>query len=215
MRTFVVNFIVTAWQGDLTTAFSERREKVNFTDLELQECLWCRLLVHPMNGYVTVNHIPAMTMSTWHMRCRFYWIVPNAGLVICSCDIVLESKLAANCRCVHSCCRTVCTELCPYIRVVSVQWAYEPSTSLLSFVVVTERITKHHHGSAHVWVGLDRNGTPAFCLFTRMHLCCHIRLKHAFQAVLCTHLHQAIVQWQSCQGTSIVASYRYRIAYWH
>ena len=29
--------------------------------------------------------------------------------------------LAANCRCVHSCCRTVCTELCPYIRVVSVQ----------------------------------------------------------------------------------------------
>ena len=29
--------------------------------------------------------------------------------------------LAANCRCVHSCCRTVCTELCPYLRVVSVQ----------------------------------------------------------------------------------------------
>ena len=29
---------------------------------ELQECLWCRLLVHPVNGYVTVNHIPAMTM---------------------------------------------------------------------------------------------------------------------------------------------------------
>ena len=27
---------------------------------ELQE--WCRLLVHPVNGYVTVNHIPAMTM---------------------------------------------------------------------------------------------------------------------------------------------------------
>ena len=27
MRTFVVNVIVTAWQGDLTTAFSERREK--------------------------------------------------------------------------------------------------------------------------------------------------------------------------------------------
>ncbi len=58
---------------------------------ELQECLWCRLLVHPMNGYVTVNHIPAMTMWTWRMRCRFHWIVPNAGLVICSCDMVLES----------------------------------------------------------------------------------------------------------------------------
>ena len=48
--------------------------------------------------------------------------------------------LAANCRCVQSCCRTVCTELCPYLRVVSVQWAYEPSTSLLPFVVVTERL---------------------------------------------------------------------------
>ena len=33
MRTSVVNVIITAWQGDLTTAFSERREKVNFTDL--------------------------------------------------------------------------------------------------------------------------------------------------------------------------------------
>ena len=34
MRTFVVNVIVT---GDLTTAFSERREKVNFTDLYVGE----------------------------------------------------------------------------------------------------------------------------------------------------------------------------------
>ena len=59
---------------------------------ELQECLWCRLLVHPVNGYVTVNHIPAMTMWTWRrMSCRFQGIVPNAGLVICSCDMVLES----------------------------------------------------------------------------------------------------------------------------
>ena len=49
---------------------------------ELQECLWCRLLVHPVNGYVTVNHIPAMTMWTWRMSCRFQGIVPNAGLVI-------------------------------------------------------------------------------------------------------------------------------------
>ena len=24
---------------------------------ELQECLWCRLLVHPVNGYVTVNRV--------------------------------------------------------------------------------------------------------------------------------------------------------------
>ena len=58
---------------------------------ELQECLWCRLLVHPVHGYVTVNHIPAMTMWTWRMSCRFQGIVPNAGLVICSCDMVLES----------------------------------------------------------------------------------------------------------------------------
>ena len=58
---------------------------------ELQECLWCRLLVHPVNGYVTVNHIPAMTMWTWRMSCRFQGIFPNAGLVICSCDMVLES----------------------------------------------------------------------------------------------------------------------------
>ena len=99
--------------------------------------------------------------------------------------------------------------------VVSVQCAYKPSTSLPPFVVVAERITNYHHGSAHVWVRLDSNGTPAFCLFPRMYLCCHIRLTHAFQAVLCTHLYQAIVKWQSCQGTSVVASYRYRIAYWH
>ena len=33
MRTSVVNVIVSAWQGDLTTAFSEGREQVNFTDL--------------------------------------------------------------------------------------------------------------------------------------------------------------------------------------
>ena len=58
---------------------------------ELQECLWCRMLVHPVNGYVTVNHIPAMTMWTWRMSCRFQGIVPNAGLVICSCDMVPES----------------------------------------------------------------------------------------------------------------------------
>ena len=37
MRTFVVNVIVTAWQGDLTKAFSERREQVNFTDIYVRE----------------------------------------------------------------------------------------------------------------------------------------------------------------------------------
>ena len=37
---------------------------------ELQECLWCRLLVHPVNGYVIGNHIPAMTMWTVHSFCR-------------------------------------------------------------------------------------------------------------------------------------------------
>ena len=58
---------------------------------ELQEFLWCRLLVHPVNGYVTVNHIPAMTMWTWRMSCCFQRIVPNAALVICSFDMVLES----------------------------------------------------------------------------------------------------------------------------
>ena len=50
-----------------------------------------RLLVHPVNEYVTVNHIPAMTMWIWRMSCRFQGIVPNAGLVICSCDMVIES----------------------------------------------------------------------------------------------------------------------------
>ena len=61
------------------------------TDELQQECLWCRLLVHPVNGYVTVNHIPAMTTWTWRMSCRFQGILPNAGLVICSGDMVLES----------------------------------------------------------------------------------------------------------------------------
>ena len=184
---------------------------------ELQECLWCRLLVHPVNGYVTVNHISAMTMWTWCMSCRFQGIVPNAGLVISSCDMVLESifgwrQIAG--LCIHSAEQFVPNSVRVF-AVVSVQWAYKPSTSVPPFVVVAERITNHHHGSAHVWVRLDRNGTLAFCLFPQMHLCCQIRLTHAFQAVLCTHLHQAIVQWQSCQGTSFVALYRYRISSWH
>ena len=63
---------------------------------ELQECLWCRLLVHPVNGYVTVNNIPAMTMWTWRMSCRFQGILPNAGLVICSCDMVLGASLVGG-----------------------------------------------------------------------------------------------------------------------
>ena len=58
---------------------------------ELQECLWCRLLVHQVNEYVTVNHMPAMTMWTWRMSCRFQGSVPNAGLLIRSCDMILES----------------------------------------------------------------------------------------------------------------------------
>ena len=46
-----------------------------------------------MDNYVTVNHIPlpAMTMWTWRMSCRFQGIVPNAGLVICSFDMVFDS----------------------------------------------------------------------------------------------------------------------------
>ena len=46
MRTFVVNIIVTAWQGDLTTAFSERREKVNFTDLHYVRQVWNKSVYH-------------------------------------------------------------------------------------------------------------------------------------------------------------------------
>ena len=38
---------------------------------DLQQCLWCCLLVHPVNRYVTINHIPAMTMWTRRMSCRF------------------------------------------------------------------------------------------------------------------------------------------------
>ena len=138
----------------------------------LQECLWCRLLVHPVNGYVIVNHIPAMTMRT-----------------------------------VHSFCRTVCTELCPCLRrgfrTVSIQTEHIRSSSWpneLPTIIMAARM-----------FGPDSTGKWNACLlpFPRMHLCCHIRLTHVFQAVLCTHIHQAIVQWQSCQGTSFVASYRY------
>ena len=97
--------------------------------------------------------------------------------------------------------------------VVSVQWAYKPSTS------VRRRGWTNYQPPSWQRACLGRtrpgNGTPAFCLFQRMHLCCHIRLTHVFQSVLCTHIHQAIVQWQSCQGTSFVASYRYWIASWH
>ena len=175
------------------------------------------LLVHPVNGYVTVNHIPAMTMCTWRMSCRFEGIVPNAGLLICSCDMVLESIFGW--RQIAGLCILSAEQFVPnsvrVFAVVSVQWAYKLSTSFPPFVVVAEWITNHHHGSAHVWVGLDRNRTPAFSLFPRRHLCCHIRLTHTFHAMICTHLHQVIVQWQSCQGTSFVASYRYRIASWH
>ena len=142
---------------------------------ELQECLWCRLLVHPVNGYVTVNHIPAMTMWT-----------------------------------VHSFCRTVCTELCPCLRrcfrTVSIKTEHIRSSSWpneLPTIIMAARMFGPDS------IGKWGNGTPAFCLFPRIHLCCHIRLTHVFQAVLCTHIHQAIVHWQSCQGTSFVASYRY------
>ena len=123
--------------------------------------------------------------------------------------------LAPNSRLVHYCCKTVCTELC----------------QCLSRCFCTVRIRTEHILAAvrrrgrtncpppsRQRTGLGRtrsNETPAVCLFPRMHLCCHTRLTHAFQAVLCTHLHQAIVQWQSCQATSFVASHRYRAAYWH
>ena len=57
---------------------------------ELQECLWCRLLVHPVNGYVTVNNIPTMHD---HVDLAYELLLPEncAGLVICSCDMVLQS----------------------------------------------------------------------------------------------------------------------------
>ena len=42
----------------------------------------------------------------------------------------------------------------------------------------------------------------------------NIMLTHAYQAVLYIHLHQAIVQWESCQSTSFVASYRYNHVHW-
>ncbi len=122
---------------------------------ELQECLWCRLLVHPVNGHVTVNHIPAMTMWTWRMSWRFQGIVANAGLVICSCDMVLVS--ICGWRQITGLCILAAEQfVLNSVRVfaaVSVQWAYEPSTSLLPFVGVAERITNHHYGGAHVWVG--------------------------------------------------------------
>ena len=174
---------ISAWHN-IISARTPASYTVTFEEVandELQECLWCRLLVHPVNGYVTVNHIPAVTMWTWSMSCRFQGIVPNAGLVICSCDMALESifgwrQIAG--LCILSAEHFVQNSVRVF-KVVSVQWAYKPSTYLLPFVVGAERITNHHHGSAHVWVGLDRNGTPAFCLFPRMHLCCHIRLTHA------------------------------------
>ena len=81
-------------RDNILSARTPASYSVNFeavaTD-ELQECRWCRLVVHPVNGYVTVNHIPAMKMWTWRMSCRFQGIVPIAGLVICSCDMVLEN----------------------------------------------------------------------------------------------------------------------------
>ena len=96
---------------------------------ELQECLWCRLLVHPVNGYVTVDHIPAMTMWTWRMTCRFQETVPNAGLVICSCDMVLESIFGW--RQIAGLCILSAEQFVPnsvrVFAVVSVQWAYKPS----------------------------------------------------------------------------------------
>ena len=184
---------------------------------ELQECLWCRLLVHPVNGYVTVNHIPAMTMWTWRMSCRFQGILPNAGLVICSGDMVLESIFGW--RQIAGLCIIAAEQFVPNsspcFRTVSTGTEHI-LTAVRRHGRTNDQTLTSYHGSAHVWVGLDRNGTPAFCLFQRMHLCCHIRLK---QAALCTHLHQAIVQWQSCQGTcrptSFVASCPYRIASWH
>ena len=86
---------------------------------ELQECLWCRLLVHPVNGYVTVNHIPAMTMWTWRMSCRFQGILPNAGLVICSATWYLRASLV--CGKLQVCVSLLQNSLYRTIRLVSVQ----------------------------------------------------------------------------------------------
>ena len=106
-------------------------------------------------------------MWTWRMSCRFQRIVPNAGLVICWCDMVLESIFGW--RQIAGLCILSAEQFVPksvrVFGVVSVQCAYKPSTSFPPFVVVAERITNHHHGSAHVWVGLDRKGTPAFFHF--------------------------------------------------
>ena len=181
---------------------------------ELQECLFvqaagpssewiCDRQSHPIHDHVDLAY--ELPLPGNCAKCR-------PGNLLVRHGTWEHLWLATNCSFVHSFCRTVVPYSVRVFAVVSVQWAYKPSTSLPLFVVVAERITNHHHSSAHVRGGLDRNATPAFCLFPRMHLCCHIRLTHTFQAVLCTHLYQAIVQWQSCQGTSFAASYRYRIA---
>ena len=50
---------------------------------ELQESLWCGLLVHPVDRKVTLNQVPAMTI--WTESICFQGLAPNACLVIWPC----------------------------------------------------------------------------------------------------------------------------------
>ena len=58
---------------------------------ELQQCLWSRLLVHPVDGKMTIFQDPAMTIWAGRRHSRFQTLVPNACLMVGSVDMILQS----------------------------------------------------------------------------------------------------------------------------
>ena len=74
----MVNVIATAWQGDLTIVFSERPEKVNFTDLSCARGLKQKCLLHPTLT-VCVRRVDRGKLAAFWESCAYNWYV-------CRCD---------------------------------------------------------------------------------------------------------------------------------
>ena len=80
---------------------------------ELQQCLWSRLLVHPVDGKMTIFQGPATTIWAGHRRSRFQTLVPNACLIVGSGDMILQSIFGWwQVACLSILAAEVCTEHC-------------------------------------------------------------------------------------------------------
>ena len=63
---------------------------------ELQQCLWSRLLVHPVDGKMTVFQVPAMTIWAGRRHSRLQTLVPNACLIVGSGNMIFRASLVGG-----------------------------------------------------------------------------------------------------------------------